>query len=237
MQQLNNARSSAQQGSLDSGNDSPTKSGLAQQILNRDPLAESALAQRYTQIARRTIAKLGVHPDAKEDLFQDAFVSLLRRLRDGALKDERKLDGYIRSVVRFTFLADLRKRRPVYLENIDEVAVSTDTRWQPELSIELDSTRQAVGRSISELTTSRDRVVLSAILFREKTKSEVLDQVNESSRNYDRVKSRGLKRLADIIRADYPELAPRGSKSNLNSSSEGLLTPSPQAAISPSLMK
>ncbi|MEM6638365.1 MAG: sigma-70 family RNA polymerase sigma factor [Pseudomonadota bacterium] len=159
------------------------------------PGSEEELARRFCKIARPVLRNLTFEVELQEDVFQDAFVSVLTKVRIGALKEPSRLDPYISRTVKFCFIDAVRKRKRY--RNLCTVLEheELDTPPNPERLLLQCELVRSVRSCVDQLHTPRDRTLLQLLFLEERDKCDVAAELKLSSRHFDRVKFRSLQRL------------------------------------------
>lgn len=181
---------------------------LVRALAAGDALAEKRLVSRYNKIAVRLLNRLTANRALRDDLYQEAFMAILIRLRNNALRDPAKLSGYISRTIRFTFYQHVRDqaRAPVGCESLESIAA--DTGPTPERLLHVTQLQMAIRDSIGHLRQARDRELLCSLYLDEEDKLAIATRLALTPRHFDRVSFRGRCRLAQQMRRSHPEFTP-----------------------------
>ena len=171
---------------------------LVQGIVNGDRAAEAALITRMLPAIRVMIRRRGIRSWADiDDLAQDAVADLLVALRDGRLREEDKLAGYVARLVR-NICSDQyqRQQRLVPMETEPATADPMDL---PPVRAEIQQQWSRVLRAIGALTVPRDRDILIAFYLRGEEKADVCSHFRLEPAQFDRVIHRARTRVRNLM--------------------------------------
>lgn len=161
-----------------------------------DPWAEHQLALRCEEVLGRVLHKITPDPELRRDLQQEAFITVLVRLREGKLRQAASLPGYIYRTALFLSYEEIRKYRarqvPVESSAYDRLAQCDD---DPTAAIEAAQRRKLLARAIGELNVERDRELLRRTYIYGQDKPTVAAFLDLSAQHFDRVHSRSKSRL------------------------------------------
>ncbi len=171
---------------------------LVQGIVNGDRAAEAALITRMLPAIRVMIRRRGIRSWADiDDLAQDAVADLLVALRDGRLREEDKLAGFVARLVR-NICSDQyqRQQRLVPMETEPATADPMDL---PPVRAEIQQQWSRVLRAIGALTVPRDRDILIAFYLRGEEKADVCSHFRLEPAQFDRVIHRARTRVRNLM--------------------------------------
>ncbi len=132
-----------------------------------------------------------------DDLAQDAVADLLVALRDGRLREEDKLAGFVARLVR-NICSDQyqRQQRLVPMETEPATADPMDL---PPVRAEIQQQWSRVLRAIGALTVPRDRDILIAFYLRGEEKADVCSHFRLEPAQFDRVIHRARTRVRNLM--------------------------------------
>ncbi len=170
---------------------------LVARIIAGDRSAEEALVARYARGVRVVLAK-SRDPALIDDLFQDTFLLVLMKIREGQLKEPSKLAGFIVSIANNLLIehyrTNQRRKTDSNSETIDRIAAES---YGPYEKAEREDMIAILQQIISELPTERDRLLLTRYFFEDAEKKQLCAELEVSPAHFDRIKYRALKRLKD----------------------------------------
>ncbi|MEM7083151.1 MAG: sigma-70 family RNA polymerase sigma factor [Pseudomonadota bacterium] len=165
-----------------------------------DTAAEKWLAERFERVLRPRLYAMTIDKERQADLFQEAFLCVLLRLREGRLKDPRKLDGYISRTALFLLYADIRRTsRLSLMADSDELGERAAILPDAMEQIEQTELRHSLQDAVGKLRMTRDRQLLSLAGFDERPKTQVCAVLELSNAHYDRVIHRARARAKKIL--------------------------------------
>jgi RNA polymerase sigma-70 factor (ECF subfamily) len=185
---------------------------LAERVRSGDRDAEADLVERYGRGVRFLLGQLtggGARSREEiEDLAQETFRLAIGKLRAGELRESEKLEGFLRSLARNLFLAEVRKRRRRRTEALEpeREAALRDRRPDPERDAERLEDVRRVRRLLAELEPPRDREILLRFYLAEEPKETICRDLGLSSVHFNRVIHRARHRFRTLIERRAPEL-------------------------------
>lgn len=175
-------------------------SELVARIMAGDQAAEAALVQRYTRGVRVVLSK-SKDPALIDDIFQDTFLLVLVKIREGQLNEPSKLAAFIVSVANNLLIEHYRKNKRRKTDSDSEMIsrVAAESSG-PYAHVEREDLMMLLRDSISELPMERDRTFLSRYFFEFADKAQLCDELDVSPAHFDRLKYRALQRLRALVR-------------------------------------
>lgn len=171
---------------------------LVQGIVNGDRAAEAALITRMLPAIRVMIRRRGIRSWADiDDLAQDAVADLLVALRDGRLREEDKLAGFVARLVR-NICSDQYQRQQ-RLVSMETEPATADPMDLPPIRAEIQQQWSRVLRAIGALTVPRDRDILIAFYLRGEEKADVCSHFRLEPAQFDRVIHRARTRVRNLM--------------------------------------
>lgn len=182
--------------------------GLVGRIREGDSGAEAELVERYRRGVAIILRAESGNAAAVDDLFQETFRIALEKIRQGDLRDPRRLSGFICSLARNLVIDHFRKaaaRRTTGDVKIGEIA---SVRVDPLETLLRTERGEFVRRVLSEMPSDRDRQILFRFYVAEDEKDAICRDLDLTSLHFNRVLFRARERYRDL----YLERA--GSRNN-----------------------
>ena len=176
---------------------------LVGRIRRADPSAEDELVERYRRGISIILRAESSDAGAVDDLFQDTFRIALEKIRNGDLREPRKLSGFICAVARNLVVEHFRKvaaRRTSSGLHLAELASPRPDPLEDVLRAERGAMAQRV---LSEMPSDRDRQILLRFYVAEDEKDSICRDLELTSLHFNRV----LFRARERYRALYLEMA------------------------------
>lgn len=175
--------------------------GLVQEIVSGDRIAERDLVTRMLPAIRAMIRRRGVQSWADvDDLAQDAIADLLIALRDGRLRDHDKLAPFVTRMVGNICADQLRRQQRLAPLEVD--LASDDPMDLPPASTEQRQNWSRILGAIRTLTVPRDRDILVAYYLDGEDKSAVCARMRLAPAQFDRVIHRARERVRQVLAID-----------------------------------
>lgn len=184
---------------------------LVDRIRKGDTDAETQLVSQYSRPIMSMLAvRAGGDVQRAEDLHQETFLVVLKRLRESGIDEPRKLAAFIHKTACNLLVADFRKesRRRTFTDS--EIAeLGVDPEADQLVGLIRDEASHAVRKLIQELNNARDRELLYRFYILQQEKPVVCEIMNLSNEHFDRVISRARRRFRELIdeRRAAPDLA------------------------------
>jgi len=168
---------------------------------------------RYSRGVKAILRRLTRDPALVDDIHQETFLVVLRRVRAGELRTPAALAGFIRSTARNLLIADRRKGARTSELDQDELEQAArrlpadDGEDPPQLRrvMALEES-QLVRRLLSELSTERDRQILLRFYLCEGSKEQVCHDLGLEPHLFNRVLFRARTRLRELWELRAAEL-------------------------------
>ena len=146
------------------------------------------------------IRKLG--PDDGVECFHDTMLTLIRRIREGALQEPAALFGYARTILLRHISEQFDKRRRLStVDDFDTVSHAiADPRLSPEAAIEAEQRKAAMRRGLLALRP-KEREVLTRFYLQEQSIEEIQQEMNLTTTQFRLLKSRSKQKLENITAA------------------------------------
>jgi RNA polymerase sigma-70 factor (ECF subfamily) len=178
---------------------------LAERIRRGDRAAEQTLVEHYSRGLRLLLRHATSDPQLAEDVYQEAFAILIKRLRGDGLDDPSKVSAFLQATARLLLLNHERKgarRATVANTELVERAAGADT--DPGRAIAQEEARALVHRAISALVP-RDRDILVRFYLRDEDRDRICAVHGISYKHFYRVLCRARQRLRAEIEAGSDE--------------------------------
>lgn len=171
--------------------------------------AERAFLERYARGVRALVVRACRPGDpVVDDIVQDVLMTVLRRLRQGALKDPDALPAYVRATIAHATRAEYR-RRSVRGEPCEEerLAVLPWAGPGPAESVYREQLEHALVQWIEALPVARDRAVLQGFYLEEREREALCAELGIDEPHFRRVLHRARERLRALIESAQLHLA------------------------------
>lgn len=173
---------------------------LVNQIMDGQKQAEQVLVEHYWRGLYFILSRRSQDPELAADIAQDTFIVVIRKARNGEVKDPSALAAFIRQVGVNLLIAHYRKttRRDTHTDPDLQIHVPDDS---PDLYRKLycEDTVKLVRQLIEELKETRDREILTQLFIYDKDKVEICATLDLSADNFDKVLYRARRRLKQLI--------------------------------------
>ena len=192
-------------------NESTAPEELAQRIARGDRRAEQELVALFSRGLMIMLRQRTKDPQLAEDIHQDAFCKVLKRLREDPLEDPTKVAAYLHQTAVYLCLGEIRKnvRRKTSADS-ERVSVQVDERASQFAEIAREETSTAVREVIEALPVQRDREVLHRFYLMEQEKSVICSALRLTERHFDRVIHRARQRFRDRISSKMNDITLSG---------------------------
>lgn len=173
---------------------------LVERIRRGDREAEAELVEGYRNGLSYLLRKITGDPVLSEDLQQETFGVVLRRIRNGELREPEKLSGFIRQTAKN--LAIMERRRSGRLEGNEEIEPESGPEDPAESQLGRVLRQEEAGlvrRVLAEMRSSRDRLLLYRYYIAEHAKEEICRDLGLSSLNFNLVLFRARERFRKLV--------------------------------------
>jgi RNA polymerase sigma-70 factor (ECF subfamily) len=177
---------------------------LARQIGQGVRAAEQALVARYGPGLHYLLKQRTRDSELALDIRQDALRVVIEKLRAGTLEQPERLAGYLRGIALNLCGAQRRKEfRRATTADSDAIDTIADGSADPEEHLSEDQLRRAVRELLAELSTPRDRDILTRVYLLEEDKDAICAALGVDSLHFNRVLFRAKQRFRELLmRAD-----------------------------------
>ena len=179
-------------------------------LIAGDTMAEAELVRRYADGVRIVINRIVHSESVTEDLVQETFRIVLKKVRGGDVREPERLSGFIMGVARISALDHARKmRRDSSQEDLSSAEQIPDSQPGPFDELVRKERAELVRRVIGELKVERDREVLFRYYIAEEDKDQICADLGLTSQQLYSVLFRALKRYKELYlkisgNAQYP---------------------------------
>lgn len=173
---------------------------LVRRVRQGDIEAESEIFSRFHRGLVYFLRRLTDDAALAEDLGQEAFVVLIRKLRADGLAEPGKLNSYLHGIARklaARYMARQRRREAAADPEFFDRVVDTSADQFAEIS--RDETRQLVIELFDELRVERDRQVLLRYWLYDQDKSTICAALDIEEQHFHRVIHRAKKRFRELL--------------------------------------
>jgi RNA polymerase sigma-70 factor (ECF subfamily) len=173
---------------------------LARQIHQGDRAAEQALVARYGPPLHFLLKQRTRDSELALDIRQDALRVVIEKLRAGTLEQPERLAGYLRGVALKLCGAQRRKEvRRATTADSDAIETVADDRADPEEHLSEEQLRRAVRELLAELSTPRDRDILTRVYLLDEDKEAICTALGVDSLHFNRVLFRAKQRFRELL--------------------------------------
>jgi RNA polymerase sigma-70 factor, ECF subfamily len=164
-----------------------------------DPLAQLSAVYRDYPGLRALILRRVRDPELAADILQDAAVTTLEKLRNGAIADPGNLGGYLYRVALNHLRNHRRKDRTALssAEGLEELQdVEQDPAWE---SVGKPQWASAARRMLEELPAARDRELLLRFYLDDEDKEQICRELKLTPEHFNRVIFRARNRFRELL--------------------------------------
>jgi RNA polymerase sigma-70 factor (ECF subfamily) len=180
---------------------------LAERIRQGDRAAEQTLVEQYSRSLRLLLRHATPDPQLAEDVYQEAFAVLIKRLRGDGLEDPTKVSAFLQATARLLLLNHERKgARRATMANTELVERTAGADSDPDRAIAREEARVLVHRAIRGLVP-RDRDILVRFYLRDEDRDRICAVHRISHKHFYRVLCRARQRLRAEIEAESDDAA------------------------------
>src|SRR5687768_9425735 len=173
---------------------------LAHQIGQGVRAAEQALVARYGPPLHFMLKQRTRDSELALDIRQDALRIVIEKLRAGTLEQPERLGGYLRGVALKLCGAQKRKEsRRATTADSDAIEAMADSRTDPAQHLSDEQLKRSVRELLAELSTPRDRDILTRVYLLEEDKETVCTALGVDSLHFNRVLFRAKQRFRELL--------------------------------------
>src|ERR1041385_2628572 len=171
--------------------------GVVRRILSGDTDAEAELLDCFREGIFQIILNVVRNPPLAEDLSQDALLTIIKKIRNGDLRQPDKLKPFVLSVARNHAIGQIRRiRRRGLSENLEAAETLPDP--SPNQLEELQTAEEFVEiRAVMDELIPRYRELLLRFYVNEESKDAICADLDLTSGQFDGVLNRARKRYRE----------------------------------------
>ncbi len=163
--------------------------------------AERCFVERYCRGVRTLVVRACRPGDPiVDDIVQDVLLTVLARLRAGALNDPNALPAYLQATIAHATRAEYRKRSQrgdsVEVELLENLPGSEAS---PAERLQQSHLRQAMAGLVEALPVARDRAVLRGFYLEDRDRDDLCAELGIDEPHFRRVLHRARERLRALI--------------------------------------
>jgi RNA polymerase sigma-70 factor (ECF subfamily) len=173
---------------------------IVSRVMAGDSAAEEEVVRRYRQGVALIIDQIVRSESATDDVSQETFRIVLKKLRRGDLRQPDRLSGFICSVAKNTAINYIRRARR--FQNSDEIGnvEHIPDRAPSQLDEILKQEKaKAVRQAINELKIERDRILLFRYYIAEEDKDRICQDLGLTRTQFSNVIYRALARIKELL--------------------------------------
>jgi RNA polymerase sigma-70 factor (ECF subfamily) len=179
--------------------------GVVERIGHGDRGAEAELVSQYARGVRLILLKRTGDPQAANDLSQDTFMVVIRKLRAQELRDASRLAAFINQVAVNLSIEHFRKERR-FVRSPDGIIGLNDAHIERNgEQVDFEAARSQLQGVLRELAKDRDREILRRFYLSDDDKDVICRDLELSPIHFDRVLYRAKQRMRVLIER-HPEL-------------------------------
>jgi RNA polymerase sigma-70 factor (ECF subfamily) len=173
---------------------------LALKISQGVRAAEEALVARYGPPLHFMLKQRTRDSELALDIRQDALRIVIEKLRAGSLEQPERLGGYLRGIALKLCGAHKRKEsRRATTTDSDAIEAIADSRTDPVQHLSDEQLKRSVRELLAELSTPRDRDILTRVYLLEEDKETVCTALGVDSLHFNRVLFRAKQRFRELL--------------------------------------
>ena len=173
---------------------------LAHQIGQGVRAAEQALVARYGPPLHFMLKQRTRDSELALDVRQEALRIVIEKLRAGTLEQPERLGGYLRGIALKLCGAQRRKEsRRATTADSDAIESLADDRPDPADQLSDEQLKRTVRALLGELSTPRDRDILTRLYLLEEDKDTICTALGIDSLHFNRVLFRAKQRFRELL--------------------------------------
>lgn len=175
----------------------PDYSNLVKRIIAGDAAAESELVAHFKDAVLHIIRRNAGNPSLVDDFSQDTFLTVIRKIRNGDLKQPESLGFFIAGVARNHTIEQMRLMRKRAGEDLEHAERLPDLSPNQLDKLEASRGLAEIRELIGELRP-RYKQLLLRYYVNEEPKRAICTDLGLSSEQFDGVLHRARKRLKEL---------------------------------------
>lgn len=172
---------------------------LVRRIAEGDEAAETELVERAGRTLRFLARRHSRHESDADDLYQEALLLALTKIRRHEVREPENLAGFLRALVKNLAVGRYRRKGVVAEQGVDHLDETAAEHRPGPLSGLLD--RERAGRTrklLSELDVPRDRAILFRYYLAEEPSPTICDDLGIDRDHFYRVLHRARRRYRKL---------------------------------------
>ncbi len=170
-----------------------------QRIAQGDRLAEAELVECFYAGVHLILLKRTGSVSLANDLCQDTFMVVLRKLQAGELLKAGSLPAFIRQTAVNLAIQHFRKEKRFVFSADEIIGQQVALKEQQDKKIDQPTIRKLLSDALDELAVPRDREVLYRYYLGEEEKEAICKDLGLSPTHFDRVLYRARLRIRELI--------------------------------------
>jgi len=181
-------------------NDEFSPLDVVSRIESGDKGAESELVAFYSDKLRFILNQKFQDHQLCQDTHQEAFATVIKKIRQGHLREPSKLASFIRSTaVNLALMAIRKNYRTITASDSPMLNNLTQNTISARKKIEQHQLAKMVLTVINQLDVARDRTILISFYVTGLDKSQICQQLDITPNHFDKIIYRSKQRLKSII--------------------------------------
>lgn len=168
---------------------------LVANIVQGSVSAETELIEKYQAGLQSMLRTRCQDTQIADEVMQESWLVILRKLRAGDLKDARRLSGFVTQVVRNQLTMSFRKNHKLPETTADLEQDLQDTQADPARLIQNKELGNLMAKMLNEMSRPRDREMLLRFYYYGNTKAELCSRFGLSSASFDAILARARSRF------------------------------------------
>lgn len=170
---------------------------LVTRIINGDATAEEELVALFEEPVSHIIRRIANNTSMVEDFSQDTFLTVIRKIRKGDLRQAESLGSFVAAVARNHTIEQMRVIRRRASEDLGHADQVPDTSPDPLKKLQRSAQIDELRDVMKELVP-RYRELLLRFYINEEPKEDICADLNLTSAQFDGVLHRARKRCKAI---------------------------------------
>ncbi len=171
---------------------------IVERIIAGNRNAEEEMVYRYQRGLRAALFQKSKDRFILDDVIQDTWIVVLKRVRNGELRDPSRLAAFIIQVGRNQLIMKFRKVRTGEESIEDNSSRVLDNSLTPEQEAENRQLADVISAVFSEMGQKRDQDILKRFYLTGVTKGDLCAEYGLSASHFDRVIFRARQRFKSL---------------------------------------
>ena len=180
-----------------SGSPRPDYGGLVSRIIAGDTDAEAELVAIFKGRIVHIILRITNNTSLVEDFSQDTYLIVIRKIRNGDVKEPKSLGSFVASVARNHAIEQIRGFKRPLSEDLELAEQVPDPSPSPleqlQISEKYDEIREVIGQ-----LRPRDKALILRFYINEEPKGVICADLGLTAAQFDRVLHRARNRFAPL---------------------------------------